>query len=36
MKFFNYIINRYRQWQEKRTYKKKLAEMRKKEPFIYK
>ena len=36
MSFINWLLRPYRKWKEKRAFKKKLAEMRKRDPFIYK
>ncbi len=35
MKLINWIIDYYREWKRKRKIKKKLEEMRKRDPFIY-
>lgn len=35
MKLINCIIDYYREWKRKRKIKKKLEEMRKRDPFIY-
>jgi len=35
MKFITYIINAYKNWKTKRRHKKLLAEIRKRDPFIY-
>jgi hypothetical protein len=36
MKFINWLLTPYRRWQEHRHYKKRLEELRKRDPFIYK
>ena len=36
MKFINWLLRPYRQWQERKAFKKRLAELRKRDPFIYK
>ena len=35
-KIYNWIMNPYRKWQEQRRFKKRLEELRKRDPFIYK
>ena len=35
-KLFKTILNNYRTWRQNRIYKKKLAELKKRDPFIYK
>jgi len=34
-KFINRIKKKYQEWKHKRRVKKRLAEVRKKDPFIY-
>lgn len=36
MKFINWLLTPYRRWQDARRYKKRLEELRKRDPFIYK
>ena len=36
MKFINWLIQKYKIWKKKRDFKKKLEELRKRDPFIYK
>ena len=36
MKFINWLLTPYRRWQEHRLYKKRIEELRKLDPFIYK
>jgi hypothetical protein len=36
MKFINWLLTPYRLWKEKQAYKKRLEELRKRDPFIYK
>lgn len=36
MKFINWLLTPYRRWQEHQLYKKRLEELRKRDPFIYK
>ncbi len=36
MKIFNWIKNKIVQWKKKREFKKKLAELKKRDPFVYK
>jgi hypothetical protein len=36
MKFINWLLVPYRRWQERKAYKKRIEEMRKRDPFIYK
>lgn len=36
MKFINWLLTPYRRWQDHRRYKKRLEELRKRDPFIYK
>lgn len=36
MKFINYLLTPYRKWKERREFKKRIEEMRKRDPFIYK
>lgn len=35
-KFLNWLLTPYRKWKENREFKKRVEEMRKKDPFIYK
>jgi hypothetical protein len=35
-KIIDFILWPYTKWQERRTYKKRLEELRKRDPFIYK
>ena len=35
-KLFKRILNNYRTWRHNRIYKKKLAELKKRDPFVYK
>jgi hypothetical protein len=36
MKFINWLLSPYRRWKERRAYKKRIEEMHKRDPFIYK
>lgn len=36
MKFINWLLTPYRKWKEKKEFKKRVEEMRKRDPFIYK
>ena len=36
MKIFNWIKNKIVQWKKKREFKKKLVELKKRDPFVYK
>ncbi len=36
VKLFNIIVNKYKVWKQNRIYKKKLAELKKRDPFVYK
>jgi hypothetical protein len=36
MKFINWLLKPYRRWQEHKAFKKRLEELRKRDPFIYK
>ena len=36
MKIFNWLLWPWHKWQETRRFKKRLAELRKRDPFIYK
>jgi hypothetical protein len=36
MKFINWLLTPYRRWQEHKAFKKRLEELRKRDPFIYK
>lgn len=36
MQFINWLIQKYKLWKKKRDFKKKLEELRKRDPFIYK
>ncbi len=35
MKFINWLLEFYLEWKRKRKIKKKLKELRKRDPFIY-
>jgi len=35
-KFWRWLTTPYRNWQEHRAFKKRVEEMRKRDPFIYK
>jgi hypothetical protein len=35
-KFIYWVLTPYRNWRENREYKKRVEEMRKRDPFIYK
>jgi hypothetical protein len=35
-KIIDFILWPYNKWQERRAYKKRLEELRKRDPFIYK
>jgi hypothetical protein len=35
-KILNFILSPWRMWQEKKEYKKRMEELRKRDPFIYK
>lgn len=35
-KILNFLLWPWNRWQEKRRFKKRLAELRKRDPFIYK
>jgi hypothetical protein len=35
-KILNFLLWPWHKWQEKRRFKKRLAELRKRDPFIYK
>lgn len=35
MSLFKWIISKYKNWKRKRDFKKKLEELRKRDPFIY-
>ena len=35
MKFINWLLGFYLEWKRKRKIKKKLKELRKRDPFIY-
>lgn len=35
MSIFKWIISKYKQWKRKRDFKKKLEELKKRDPFIY-
>lgn len=36
MNIFKWIFSKYKQWKRKRDFKKKLDELKKRDPFIYK
>lgn len=36
MKFINWLLTPYRRWQEHKAFKKRLEELKKRDPFIYK
>ncbi len=36
MKVIKWIMSKWTEWKKKREFKKKLAELRKRDPFIYK
>lgn len=36
MKFINWLLTPYTRWQERRQFKRRLEELRKRDPFIYK
>jgi hypothetical protein len=36
MKFIKWLLTPYRRWKERRAFKKRLEELRKRDPFIYK
>ena len=35
-KLIEFLLQPYRRWQDKQSFKKRLAELRKRDPFIYK
>jgi hypothetical protein len=35
MILFKWFVNKYKQWKRKRDFKKKLEELKKRDPFIY-
>jgi hypothetical protein len=35
MKLIKWLIEKYQNWKRKRKFKKKLEELRKRDPFIY-
>ena len=35
MKLINWIVKKYQDWKRKRKFKKKIEELRKRDPFIY-
>lgn len=35
MNIFKWIFNKYKLWKRKRDFKKKLEELKKRDPFIY-
>jgi hypothetical protein len=35
-RFIYWVLTPYRNWQEKREFKKRVEELRKRDPFIYK
>jgi hypothetical protein len=36
MKFINWLLTPYQRWQERKAYKKRIEELRNRDPFIYK
>jgi hypothetical protein len=36
MNIINWLLTPYRRWKERRDFKKKIEEMRRQDPFIYK
>lgn len=36
MKIINWLLTPYYRWKENREFKKRIAELRKRDPFIYK
>lgn len=36
MNIFKWVIDKYEQWKRNRKFKKKLDELRKRDPFVYK
>jgi hypothetical protein len=36
MKFINWLLTPYIRWQEHKAFKKRIEELRKRDPFIYK
>lgn len=36
MKFIHWLLTPWRKWKEHREFKKKIEELRKRDPFIYK
>ena len=36
MKFINWLLTPYRRWKERKEFKKRMAELRKRDPYIYK
>lgn len=36
MKLIQWLLRPYTRWQERKAFKKRLEEMRKRDPFIYK
>ena len=36
MKFINWLLTPYRRWKERKALNKRLEELRKRDPFIYK
>ena len=36
MKFIYWLLTPYRRWKERKAFKKRMAELRKRDPFIYK
>ena len=36
MKFINWLLTPYRRWKERKEFKKRMAELRKRDTFIYK
>jgi len=36
MKLIKWLLTPYRRWKERQAYKKRMEELRKRDPFIYK
>ena len=36
MKFINWLLTPYRRWKNRQAFKKRLDDLRKRDPFIYK
>jgi hypothetical protein len=36
MKLIKWLLTPYHRWQQRRAYKKRMEELRKRDPFIYK